>query len=100
MSQYSEIMGSFVRTGDYPLEANYVFDSEDALKEFYEDPINATTLHSGLFKVVLDGEQTLYWATKEGETYTFKPFLESINSEISTLTNSVEQLQDDWYEET
>lgn len=92
MSQYSEIMGSFIRTGDYPIEANYIFKDEAALKEFYSDPINATTLHSGLFKVVLDGEQTLYWAIKNGDSYTFEPFLNAVNKKIEDLTN-------DWYEE-
>ena len=64
MSQYSEMMGSFIRTGNYPMEANYIFPTEAALKEFYSDPINATTIHKGLFKIVEnggDGKQALYW---------------------------------------
>jgi len=64
MSQYSETMGSFIRTGNYPLEANYIFATEAELKEFYNDPINATTLHKGLFKIVENGgngKQALYW---------------------------------------
>mgnify|MGYP003449073145 FL=1 len=64
MSQYSEMMGSFIRTGNYPMEANYVFPTEAALKEFYSDPINATTIHKGLFKIVEnggDGKKALYW---------------------------------------
>jgi hypothetical protein len=54
MSQYSEMMGSFIRTGNYPLEANYIFSSESALKEFYSDELNATTIHKGLLKIVED----------------------------------------------
>lgn len=68
MSQYSEMMGSFMRTGNYPLEANYIFPTEAALKEFYSDPINATTLHKGLFRIVEnggDGRQALYWVVKK-----------------------------------
>lgn len=64
MSKYSEIIGSFVRTGDFPLEADYIFASVDELEEFYEDEINKTTLHNGLLKTVLDdgsGNQALYW---------------------------------------
>ena len=45
MSQYSEMMGSFIRTGNYPLEANYIFPTEAALKEFYNDPLNKSTIH-------------------------------------------------------
>ena len=52
MSQFSEMMGSFIRTGNYPMEANYIFPTEAALKEVYNDPINATTLHKGLLKIV------------------------------------------------
>lgn len=100
MNQYSEIMGSFTRTGDYPLEANYIFDSEEALKEFYQDSLNATTLHAGLLKVVLDENQTLYWVVKDGESYRLEPLLKTVNEKISTLTTEVEQLQDDWYEES
>ena len=36
MSQFSEMMGSFIRTGNYPMEANYIFPTEAALKEFYK----------------------------------------------------------------
>lgn len=68
MSQYSEMMGSFIRTGNYPLEANYIFPTEAALKEFYNDPLNKSTLHKGLFRVVEnggDGNQALYWVVKK-----------------------------------
>ena len=34
MSKYSEMAGSFIRTGGYPLEADYIFESEEKLKEF------------------------------------------------------------------
>ena len=68
MSQYSEMMGSFIRTGNYPLEAHYVFPTEEALKEFYSDELNATTIHKGLLRVVENdgtGKQGLYWVTKK-----------------------------------
>ena len=64
MSQYSEMMGSFIRTGSYPLEANYIFPTEASLREFYSDELNATTLHKGLLRIVEDdgdGNQALYW---------------------------------------
>ena len=52
MSQYSETMGNFYRTGNYHLEANYIFTTLADLRNFYSNPINATTLHKGLLKIV------------------------------------------------
>lgn len=68
MSQYSETMGSFTRTGNYPLEAYYIFPTKEALVEFYSDEINATTIHKGLLRIVENdgtGKQGLYWVTKK-----------------------------------
>lgn len=68
MSQYSEMIGSFIRTGSFPLEADYIFESEASLKEFYNIPENNIILHKGLLKVVADsntGEQSLWWVTKK-----------------------------------
>ena len=52
MSKFSELIGSFERTGNFPLEANYIFKNEQELKDFYADPINKAKLHEGLLKVV------------------------------------------------
>lgn len=94
MSQYSELMGSFLRTGNYPLEANYIFPTEEALKEFYNDPINATTLHKGLLKVVEnggDGKQALYWVVQKqtNEELEFVKLIENID-----IDNIDQQLKD------
>lgn len=65
---YSETAGSFIRNGNYPLEANYIFPTEEALKEFYSDEVNITTIHKGLLKIVENdgtGKQALYWVTKK-----------------------------------
>lgn len=65
---YSETAGSFIRNGNYPLEANYIFPTEESLKEFYSDEVNMTTIHKGLLKVVENdgtGKQALYWVTKK-----------------------------------
>ena len=57
---YIQTFGSFVRNGEYPLEANYIFNSTDELKQWEEE--NRKYLHEGLFKVVVeDNLQTLYW---------------------------------------
>lgn len=64
---YSETIGSFIRNGNYPLEAHYIFPTEEALKEFYSDEVNITTIHKGLLKIVENdgtGKQALYWVTK------------------------------------
>lgn len=65
---YSETIGSFIRNGNYPLEAHYIFPTEEALKEFYSDEVNITTIHKGLLKIVENdgtGKQALYWVTKK-----------------------------------
>lgn len=69
---YIQTFGSFVRNGKYPLEADYIFDSEESLKQWEED--NRKYLHEGLFKVVVtDEKQTLYWYYKDS----FEPLIES-----------------------
>lgn len=82
MSQFSEMMGSFVRTGNYPLEANYVFESLKDLQEFYLDPINNTTLHPGLLRVVQNStaaNQELWWAATATDSELQSPVNISIN---------------------
>lgn len=91
MSQYSEIMGSFIRNGNYPLEANYVFDSEAALQEFYKDPINATTLHPGLLKVITGDNQQLYWVVRNGDSLEFQPFLKDVLENQEELKQAISQ---------
>ena len=102
MSQYSEMMGSFIRTGNYPIEANYIFPTEAALKEFYTDPINATTLHKGLLKIVEnggDGKQALYWVVKKqtNDELEFVKLIENID--IDTITKQLESLSEKLAEE-
>lgn len=102
MSQFSEMMGSFIRTGNYPIEANYIFPTEAALKEFYNDPINATTLHKGLLKVVEnggDGKQALYWVVKKqtNDDLEFVKLIENID--IDTIDGQLEDLQNKLEEE-
>lgn len=96
MSQYSEMMGSFIRTGNYPLEANYIFPTEAALKEFYNDPINATTIHKGLFRIVEDGgdgKQALYWVV-QNQTSNELEFVKLIeNIDIDNIDEQLEELQ-------
>ena len=102
MSQYSEMMGSFIRTGNYPIEANYIFPTEAALKEFYTDPINATTLHKGLLKIVENGgngKQALYWVVKKqtNDELEFVKLIENID--IDTITEQLESLSEKLTEE-
>lgn len=96
MSQYSELMGSFLRTGNYPLEANYIFPTEEALKEFYQDPLNATTMHKGLLRVVenADGEQALYWVVKKqtNDELEFSKLIDKID--IQHITDQLQDLLD------
>lgn len=92
MGQYSELIGSFIRTGNYPLEANYIFPTEAALKEFYNQPINKTTLHKGLLKIVAnDSEQSLYWVIEKDSELQFEKLIESVD--IINLTSQLEELK-------
>ena len=73
MSQYSEIIGSFIRTGNYPLEADYIFNSEQELFDYYNIPENRAILHKGLFKIVSSKEgQFLYWVVEESGELVFQ----------------------------
>lgn len=96
MSQYSEMMGSFIRTGNYPLEANYIFPTEAALKEFYNDPLNKSTIHKGLFRIVEDGgdgKQALYWVI-QNQTSNELEFVKLIeNIDIDNIDEQLEELQ-------
>lgn len=75
MSKYSPLIGSFQRTNRNPIEADYIFNSVEELNQWAEDPINYSTLHIGLQKVVVEnGVQTLYWVVKEDETFVFVPY--------------------------
>lgn len=68
MSQFSEMLGSFIRTGNYPIEANYIFATYEDLVNFYSDEVQKATLHKGLLKIVeqdSEGNQALYWVTKK-----------------------------------
>lgn len=95
MSKYSEVIGSFIRRGDYPLEADYIFANETALKEFYANPINSAVLHKGLIKVVEDdgtGQQALYWVTKK-QTNNDLEFTKLISGDVvSELTPKIESV--------
>lgn len=51
-TDYSQTIGSFVRSGDYPLEAEYIFTSVEELRQWAEQ--NQRFLHDGLLKVVKD----------------------------------------------
>ena len=95
MSKYSETVGSFLRVGPYPLEADYIFHSEEELKQFYAD---SEILHEGLFKVVQnETSQSLYWVYNNGGTLEFRKLID-FNS-IETLFEGIAQLQEDLNEE-
>ena len=68
MSNFAQIITSFERAGNFPIEANYIFPTVEDLKQFYSDSIQAVTLHKGLLKIVErndEGKQALYWVTKK-----------------------------------
>lgn len=96
MSKYSETIGSFLRTGAYPLEADYIFHSEEELKQFYAD---SEILHEGLFKVVQnEAFQSLYWVYNNGETLEFRKLIDF--DSIDSLFEGLEQLKKDLEKES
>lgn len=97
MSQYSETVGSFIRTGNYPLEANYIFDTYNDLVTFYQDPINQTTLHIGLFRVVNEDPQSLYWVTTSNGTLQFIKLID--NESLQSLSEQINQVNSQLIEE-
>lgn len=98
MSQYSEMIGSFIRTGNYPMEANYIFSSEEELKAFYADELNNTTLHKGLLKIVSSGDsQTLYWVVEVGGELQFKSLIQE--GSIDKLFDRLAQIRNDLNQE-
>lgn len=97
MRAYSEIIASFRRSGPFPIEADYIFETEAKLKEFYSSPEENAILHKGLLKVVEndgDGNQALYWVTRK-ETNDELEFTKLITSKsdetIADLITRLEQ---------
>lgn len=101
MSNFAQVITSFERAGNFPLEANYIFPTVEALKEFYSDPLQAALLHKGLLKVVernAEGNQALYWVTKKqtNDELEFTELIagknvEDINSQIGELLKKLEE---------
>lgn len=66
MSEYSQIINSFERTGNFPLEADYIFDNKKALLDYYADPVKKATMHKGLLRVVQEEDtQWFYWVVEQ-----------------------------------
>lgn len=65
-NKYSQLIGSFIRRGNFPLEADLIWNSEEELNTFYAKPENEKMLHKGWMKVVsTPEEQSLYWCVEE-----------------------------------
>lgn len=103
MSKYAQIITSFERTGNFPLEANYIFPTVEDLKQFYSDEIQAATLHKGLLKIVEsneEGKQALYWVTKKA-TKDELEFTELVaGNNISEIVEQLASLEKKLDEET
>lgn len=77
MSQFSQIIDSFERTGNFPLESDYIFGSEEELLKYYQDPVKQATMHAGLFRIVDNKEtnkQDLYWVEDRSGVLTWVKF--------------------------
>lgn len=94
MSKYSEMFSSFQRQGAFPIEANYIFPTEAALKEFYSNEVNKATLHKGLLKIVEndeDNKQALYWVTQDKDTGELK--FTKLAIEVNDIFEGLDELQ-------
>lgn len=97
MSKYSEMMGSFIRGGNFPMEADYIFATEEALKEFYNDPVNNAILHKGLLKIVENdgnGNQALYWVTKKQTNDELEFTKLIVGTDINSIYDQLQTLQE------
>lgn len=85
-TSYVQTFGSFVRNGKYTLEADYIFNSVEDLKQWEQD--NKKYLHEGLLKVVINNDkQILYWYYND----TFVPLAESDSLEnLKTILEDFE----------
>lgn len=96
MGQYSELIGSFKRMGNFPLEADYIFNSEEELKIFYSQPENYVLLHRGLLRIVADPEsnqQYLYWVNRK-QTNNDLEFVKLLSfNGIDDLSSKLEDLK-------
>ena len=96
MGQYSELIGSFKRMGNFPLEADYIFNSEEELKVFYSQPENYVLLHRGLLRIVADPEsnqQYLYWVNRK-QTNNDLEFVKLLSfNGIDDLSSKLEDLK-------
>lgn len=93
MSQYSQLIGSFLRTGNFPLEADYIFETEAALKEYFNDELNKTILHEGLLKIVKsddEGKQSLYWVVNGEDGLEFKKLIKDLD--VDNLQSQLDEL--------
>lgn len=99
MGQYNELIGSFIRTGNFPIEADYIFKSLEDLQNYYQDPVHKATLHKGLLRFVEQDEdnvQSLYWVIEGENGLEFQKLIKNldidhINTDLDTLLQKINQ---------
>lgn len=93
MSQYSELIGSFKRQGNFPLEAYYTHNSYDELVAWANEPEIKPTLHKGLLKIVADSTgQSLYWIREIKGELMFESLIS--NGSIEDIKNKLLELEE------
>lgn len=85
---YSEVIASFLRTTNEPLEKDYIFSSVDEIRSWAKE--NANILHSGLLKVMVGSDNVITF-------YTFVPGSEFGECALSRLlsTSDIDNLKKD-----
>lgn len=98
MSKYSELIGSFVRMGNFSMEADYIFANEAELMAFAEE--NKAILHLGLLKTVQDdgtGKQALYWVIDNNGSLEFSKLVDG--DVVETIKPQLQEILDKLNEE-
>ena len=85
---YSEVIASFLRTTNEPLEKDYIFSSVDEIRSWAKE--NTNILHSGLLKVMVGSDNVITF-------YTFVPGSEFGECALSRLlsTSDIDNLKKD-----
>lgn len=85
---YSEVIASFLRTTNEPLEKDYIFSSVDEIRSWAKENVNI--LHSGLLKVMVGSDNVITF-------YTFVPGSEFGECALSRLlsTSDIDNLKKD-----
>lgn len=93
---HSELIASFKRTTNSPIESDYIFDSYDLLESWVSS--NRQVLHDGLIKVVKGDDDIVFYSiyVKNDTEYSIKRIISSndINNILESINNGSSDVND------